>query len=387
MRCRRSGLAGVLRGAPQAVERAVRCGGDGRHHRGQLRAEALAQPHLRARSAGIGAHAGQERLEHLSGGPQRGADLRLVGHAALVHPCQVRQAPLGELDAQRSDDRVLELVGLVDDQPGVLRQQGAPCLDVGAVEVCVHHDDVGLVRGRTSGLGPAVLGERAAGRAHALAGADRHHTPRLPARGLLQLGHVAALGGVGPVHQLLDLGQHLRVGQVRPAGRVVGAELQVLLLGAAAELDAHLVQRRRAQVVGASLQHGEAERAVERLGQERQVDVGQLVLEGLGRRDDHRPVVRTGCRDGGQQVRERLADARRALDRQVPLRAERGLHGTRHLDLRGAVLAVGDRRGDLREQVDRVGAVRRWHSSERRGEHRLDQVGPSASTVRPRAAR
>ncbi len=185
--------------------------------------------------------------------------------------------------------------------------------------------------------------------------------PRLPVGGVLQLGEVTAVGGLGPVDEPLDLGQDLLVGQVGPRRGAVGTELEVLLLGAASQLHADLVERSGAEVVGAALQHGVAERPVEGPGEERQVDLGQLVLEGLGRRDHHGAVVGPGGSDGGQQVGERLADARRALHREVALGAERGLHRAGHLDLGRSVLSSGDRRRDLLQQVDGVGAVRSGH--------------------------
>ena len=115
---------------------------------------------------------------------------------------QVDEAPAGELDAAGGRHDVLELVRLVDDRQLVVGEQHAVHGEVEAVEVEVHHDDVGLVGAVAGRLGEAHPAARAPRRAGALLSRHAQRAPR-PFGGLhVELGSIAGLGGGGPVDEV-----------------------------------------------------------------------------------------------------------------------------------------------------------------------------------------
>jgi hypothetical protein len=90
-----------------------------------------------------------------------------------------------------------------------------------------------------------------------------------------------------------------------------------------------------AQGIAAALQDGEGERRAEEVGQERQVLLAQLVLEGLGRRGHHHRAAREHRR---HQIGQRLAGARPGLDDQVAIGLDGPGHGPGHGQLLGSGL-------------------------------------------------
>jgi hypothetical protein len=167
----------------------------------------------------------------------------------------------------------------------------------------------------------------------------------VPLARLLQA--VAVLG----LHLLPDLGQrrerqrHARAfaGRERP----VDDRRQLLLalgIGEQPLLALGEVHAPQADVVVAA--DGGHRRPLERQHrvQERQVLLLELLLQRDGARaHDHRslPLVRVGVQHGGQQVRERLADAGAGFGAEVPLRRERLLDRRRQLELFAADLVAG----------------------------------------------
>ena len=153
----------------------------------------------------------------------------------------------------------------------------------------------------------------------------------------VELGPVAGLGRPRPPHDRHDLSD--RGARARPV-RIREREL----LFAVALRD--LLARLEAEVVGPALQHREAERPVEVLGEEGQVLAGQLVLQRLrGGGDDD--VPRRARRD---QVGDDLPVPVPACTTRCCSPGWRA-DGVGHLPLTGPVLAAAGQRGrDLRQR-------------------------------------
>ena len=210
-----------------------------------------------------------------------------------------------------------------------------------------------------SHLDEALLAERAARRAQALAVVDRDLPPLAVGvtRRVVALAGAAGLGlALGPGPEVEHLLGHRPLRHLDQRALVVGHAL------------ADAVE---ADVVGAALQHGVGgvdgvlERArLDGLDQPGDVALDQLVLEGEGGgRDHHAPVVE----QRGHQVAQRLAGAGAGLDEQV--------------------LASGHRRGDRlgHRHLARPLLAARGRRRRRPAPHA--RVAGSASGGRPRAPR
>ena len=148
----------------------------------------------------------------------------------------------------------------------------------------------------------------------------------------------ACVAGLGP----LDQAGQLAALVVTPG--VVQLERSLV------EVHRHLIHPLKAGVVGAALQHGEVDPAVERGGQERQVHLEELILERLGGGGDHRALAR---QYGRHQVGERLAGAGARLHDQVAFVGNRLGHRPGHLHLPGPLLTTaGQGPGDRRQGPD-----------------------------------
>ena len=175
------------------------------------------------------------------------------------------EPPGTDLEAEAVGHHVLDLVGLVEHHHLVLGQDGATAGEVGAVEVGVDDDDVGL-----GGPGPGVLGEavatrRAAEGTRALARRGRHHRPGPEVRLEGQLGPVAGRGVLGPSHQaphLVGDGGRVRGPDVGGRGQAVVGVGRVGRSGGQRELGARtadLAHPLPADVVAPALEDGEVQ--------------------------------------------------------------------------------------------------------------------------------
>ena len=211
-----------------------------------------------------------------------------------------------------------QLVGLVDDHDVVVGDHRHPLDRVDRQQRVVGDDQVGAVGLLASHLDEALLAERAARRAQALAVVDRDLPPLAVgvARRAVALAGAAVLGlALGPGPEVEHLLGHRPLRQLDERPLVVGHAL------------ADAVE---ADVVGAALQHGvggvdgvlEGAR-LDGLDQPGDVALDQLVLEGEGGGGDHHASF---VEQRGDQVAQRLAGAGAGLDEEV--------------------LAAGHRRGD-----------------------------------------
>ncbi len=266
--------------------------------------------------------------------PQRVAGVgEVVGLGALDVPLRPARGPLdlghGQLVGGGLGDPGGQLVGLVDHHDVVLRDHRHALDGVDGEQRVVGDDQLGLGGLLLGALGEALVRERAALGAEAVAVVDRDLPPHL----------VGVLGRRVPVAG--SLGLRLLLGP-RPQRQHLAAH------GAARHLDegtlvvGHaLADPVQAGVVGAALEDGVLRLAVQHvvggLEQRRDVALDELVLQGQGRGgDDHAPVVEQGRDEVGQ----RLAGAGAGLDQQVLPARHRPGDGLGHLDLPGPLLAA-----------------------------------------------
>jgi hypothetical protein len=118
-----------------------------------------------------------------------------------------------------------------------------------------------------------------------------------------------------------------------------GTDLQLELIFALIDL----MDALHADVIGATLEHGEGHGSVEMLHEEGEILVGQLVLERLGGSGDNDTTARD---DGGDEIGEGLARAGSGLDHEMSTIGDRPRDRLCHLDLPGTWFAgrqcVGD---------------------------------------------
>ena len=215
-------------------------------------------------------------------------------------------------------------------------------------QVGVDDDDVGPVGALSGGFGEAGSAFGAAGPAGTLRGAHAQALPQSRREFPVHVGPVAGGGPVGPGEQPGEVlgvtGPGWPVGGIRWIVRFAG-DTQFELKSGPGGLGDELA----ADVVGASLQDGPAERPAAgsqlpchgQPGQERQFLGGQLILQRLRRRGHDHPFA---AQDGGNEVGQRLSRSRACGDRQVSTAFE-GLGGGRgHLLLAGPSLACGAER-------------------------------------------
>ena len=181
--------------------------------------------------------------------------------------------------------------------------------------------ELGLGRPALRGLREAG-GEEGAAPPRAAVGPHRELGPER-FRGLqLELGAVAGLGRRQPgLHRLERL----------------------LVAGIAEQHRPEALQLLAAEVVLASLQHGDADFAPERPRGGRHLLGEELLLERLRRRRDDHPLARL---EGGQEIGEALAGARAGLGDQVLARRERALDRRRKGRLLGSRLETGQGGGE-----------------------------------------
>ncbi|GBE22459.1 hypothetical protein BMS3Bbin01_01834 [bacterium BMS3Bbin01] len=222
-------------------------------------------------------------------------------------------------------------MGLVDDQHVVVGQHD-PSTEgqVAPVQVMVDDDDVGIRRRVEGSHGKAVARLRAfvaAGAFHA------GHRDALP-QAFRQLG-----GKIVPIPRWMHIGPLGQQAQV--LGKLVVESLEGDLLRDKAFFLETFHESGLAEVVLAALHDSPTERDTEaghRLGEERQVLLGELVLEALGGSgDDH---LLPG-HDGRNHVAERLAGPWAGLTDEVRTLLDRLGDGTSHLDLADSPVATG----------------------------------------------
>ena len=259
--------------------------------------------------------------------PGQDVGLRQPGH---------RRHPAGrEGDAEGARHHVGSLVGLVEDEHVVLGEDVAARRHVGAEQVEVDHDDVGLPRPLVGGLGEAILAAGALLGPGALVGPDAHRRPRRRGRLEVQLGPVAGLAVLGPRQQPGHLAAD-GAGAGATGVAVADRQAQLALVAGPADLQ----RRLPAEVVAAALEHGPRQpRPQPGGGDRREVLAGQLVLQGLGGGGDDDLAV-PGPQECPGQVRPRLAGTRAGPDHQRPVVANRLRHRLGHGDLPGPDLAA-----------------------------------------------
>ena len=226
---------------------------------------------------------------------------------------------------------LLEVVGLVEDDLGGLRERERPILGLGEEDGVVGDDDV-----RGEGVGAGLLQEAAAPpRALAAAAVVGVGGEALDGEGR---GVVAAGGRAG-----VELREVARDGEERPRdgagerGEVGGGELGLAAVEQAREAG-------EAEVVAAALHERETDGGAHEPRDEGQVLAEELVLEvlGVGAHDDG-GVVGERPQRRGDEVGHRLADAGAGLDDEVAAGGERLGDVARHADLLRAGLVAGQR--------------------------------------------
>ena len=228
---------------------------------------------------------------------------------------------------------VLRLVGLVEDGQLVLGEYLAARGYVDAVEVQVGDHHVSGGGSRPGLLGEAVPAPGAPGGARTFVGAHAHRCPGGRRRLDRKVRPVTGVGHRGPAGDGLQLARVGRLGQ----------PVQGLLV----VRGGHLVESLEADVVGAALEDGEPERLVEVFGEEGQVFVGQLVLEGLSGGGDDGGPPREDC---GHEVGEGLSGTGTGPDDKVRFGFDRLGDPTGHGLLAGAALTTaGQGAADLLE--------------------------------------
>ena len=146
-----------------------------------------------------------------------------------------------------------------------------------------------------------------------------------------KLGDVTGRCRRHPLGDALQIGDRLRrqLAQLEPS------------LGIVAGGGGELAEALQAHVVAAPLEHGPVEVDRQRLGEERKVLAGELVLQRLGGGgDDDSPA---GC-DRRDEVGERLARAGARLHDEVAPALDGGGDEVGHALLAGPLLGVGERR-------------------------------------------
>ena len=272
--------------------------------------EALA---LDAQALGLGAQLA--RVE------ARGLELALhVAH-------QLLDLVRGDLHAEVLRRHVLDQVRLVEDERVVGRDHRAVAAvlhrEIGAQQMVVHHHDVGFECRLAHARDEAGVEQRAR-LADAVLARGRDLAPEVDA--------VRHVGDLGPVAGL-GLGRPRLDGPVdrqlfeppEAAGLAEGGEAQ------------------QAQVVGSALHHRDAQLASERLREQRQVLLDELLLQVLGAGRDHDAPLGKHRR---QQVGERLAGAGAGLGQQQPAVLEHFGYRLREPDLRLSLLVAGQHPGE-----------------------------------------
>jgi len=102
------------------------------------------------------------------------------------------------LHAEARGHHLLELMCLVEHDDVVLGQDGSPAGEMRAIEMRVHHHDVGSRGAVARPLGEALAARRAVKGARALTGADAQHVPGPIARFEGEVRPVAAVRGLRP---------------------------------------------------------------------------------------------------------------------------------------------------------------------------------------------
>ena len=225
----------------------------------------------------------------------------------------------------------------------------------------------------TGRLGEALAAGRAATGAWAFVGSDAQARPG-GARGLeVELGPVTARGRSCPCHKTPDLFANTpgsdrsrcaarpsctrgigRIGAGRPDGllplRQLGVKrrIQTLLVAEALELQEALA----AEVVRAAFEHCPAHRSLEATGHEREVLVGELVLQSLCRRGHDDALGREHSRN---EIGERLACTRAGGHGDIASGGECLGDRLGHLELAGPKLAGRKRRHDALQQLGDFG--------------------------------
>ena len=274
---------------------------------------------------------------------------------------------------------VLEVMGLVDDQPLVGGKHrrlipvvgGLPHGEVGGQQMVIDHHDVGLRRPASRLEHEAAIEVRAPD-AGAEVGLGRDLVPDLARRRGRQV-RERAVAGVGRPGR--DVEQFLQL---------VGLQQRLLRAGRA-------VEPRQAEVVAPSLQERVGRDVLvvaQRPAQQRQVLADELLLQVDGVRAHDRPLaVRPGPRQGRDEVGERLPHPGPRLEHQHATLVVRVDEVGREVALALAILVAAQRLRDgspLAQQRDHVERIDRRAHGRRR--HLDDDVEPARCIVHDREA-
>ncbi|MPM15876.1 hypothetical protein SDC9_62250 [bioreactor metagenome] len=247
---------------------------------------------------------------------------------------------------------------LIDDHRGVLRQHRPLLHGVDGQQGMVGHHQIGGPGPLPGLLHEALRAERAALRAQAFPRRDRHLRPAPGGvgRGLVPIRQPVPLGLLlGPLAQ----GQHLGPQH----GHLIGPGLTDLIGDVGATEQALLLHRpvlpdpQQAGVVRPPLQDGRPYPLAGHLLHRREgvgdVAVGELCLQGQGRRRDHDPVVgvRSEVRQHRREVAQGLAGAGPGLHQQVLAPVQGPGDRLRHRLLPRAGAAADHADGGLEEVV------------------------------------
>ena len=284
---------------------------------------------------------------------QRGDFARAGARGDLGVARELRELAGGQLLAEEQRGGVRKLVRLVEDDRVACGQELGETFvaqhHVGEEQVVVDDDDVGLERG-LAGLQHEAIGVKRAVGAEAVVARRRDERP--DRRILGNVGERAAVAG-------------LRRARERDDAR----QMACVLARGEASLGGGSRQMMMADVVGAALEQRDRQRKTQRVADEREVALEELVLQRLRPRgNDHLAAVE----EGGHEIREGLAGAGARLGDQRGARGDGVRNRLRHRELLRP-------EAKSRERARQRSAVAEYRGQSRVGRRCLDAAGDGES--------
>jgi hypothetical protein len=227
---------------------------------------------------------------------------------------EIEQLPGAQMQAEELHAGLVELVRLVEDGDAHRGQQFGHARfahgQVGEHQMVVHHHHIGRQRLAPRQVDVALLVLRALRAQAVVAGGGDQRDQR---RAFVQVGQLGQIAAARAARPLLDAGQAQQRGAV-----------------AQVHVPARPLEAVQADITGAALEQGRAQRQLQRAQQLGQVAAEELVLQGLGGGGQQHPFA---AEQGRHQVGEGLAHARAGFDDQHAAGFDGFADGRGHVDL------------------------------------------------------